>query len=437
MPSYTSNLGLYKPDRNDALAMDTTLANNFSEIDTKLGSALNFDGKTYPDLKTLLQEKNKEVLDATKGSAFYHNIEVSYKRDSQSSTDYIVTKISHKDEEGKIIKLKRGFANDGKPMPSAESVRDFAVRNNATVAINASTFNTVTYELRGTNIHKGSVIHQGVDVSRWILGIKADNTMISFPPNTPASTMIDAGCQETLIGFVPIIEDGKRVDDSLLNVSSNMPERHPRQLIGQMANKDIVILTSDGRSENSLGLTAEDMIRLMLAEGVQFAYVLDGGGSTQTVVRGTLLSRPIDEDGYGERIVPDFLYIAKDVQKERDRDLRDVSKDIGSVKMDAEHLKRDMQKMGNLPFQIGINSWANDRPTDLNNITDMGFYWGHSTITANVPEGGLSWGILHFAYGTDGDALQVAFPFHDSRGDIMIRRTVTGGWSAWRKGILP
>jgi len=55
MPDYTNFLGLYKPSRNDNLAVDTTLADNFSNIDSKLGSGLtDSNGTTYATLKERL-----------------------------------------------------------------------------------------------------------------------------------------------------------------------------------------------------------------------------------------------------------------------------------------------------------------------------------------------------------------------------------------------
>lgn len=56
MPDYTSNLGLYKPSRNDALALDTTLADNFMNIDSKLGVGLIDErGIKHNSLKERLQ----------------------------------------------------------------------------------------------------------------------------------------------------------------------------------------------------------------------------------------------------------------------------------------------------------------------------------------------------------------------------------------------
>ena len=46
-----------------------------------------------------------------------------------------------------------------------------------------------------------------------------------------------------------------------------------------------MLLTSEGRSfDNSVGLTMGDAQRICKTLGVKFAYNLDGGGSTQTVI---------------------------------------------------------------------------------------------------------------------------------------------------------
>ena len=61
MPDYTNFLGLYKPSRNDNLAMDTTLADNFSNIDSKLGSALTKNGGSYNSIKDRFEEIEEKV----------------------------------------------------------------------------------------------------------------------------------------------------------------------------------------------------------------------------------------------------------------------------------------------------------------------------------------------------------------------------------------
>ncbi|AYP68717.1 hypothetical protein BpsS36_00011 [Bacillus phage vB_BpsS-36] len=56
MPDYTSALGLYKPNRADSLAFDTTLSDNFQAIDEKLGTALtDEEGTTHSNLRDRLR----------------------------------------------------------------------------------------------------------------------------------------------------------------------------------------------------------------------------------------------------------------------------------------------------------------------------------------------------------------------------------------------
>ena len=53
---------------------------------------------------------------------------------------------------------------------------------------------------------------------------------------------------------------------------------------------------------------------------------------TETVIRGHLMNTPIDDKGFTERPVPDFLYFSKEMQIPRDIDLANIHEDIGEVK---------------------------------------------------------------------------------------------------------
>jgi hypothetical protein len=436
MPEYTGFLGLYKPNRNDNLSLDTTLADNFDNIDKKLGSGLvGNNGETHASLKERLDQENTESLNLIKDNAYYNGVNVRYERDSASNTDYVITTIKHKDENGKIIPLKRGFAENDPSQHTAETAREFANRNNATLTLNASTFDSDPYRRRSTDIFEGQSLSGDPVYHRWELGVLSDNTLKAYPPRTPVSELLSDGVVHSFAGFCPFIIDGEQqLSDYYIGISANSYEQHPRNAIAQMENKDIVILTCDGRSETSEGMTIEDMARILTNEGVQFAYNLDGGGSAQTVVRGSLVTRPIDSDGLEARAVPDFIYFSKDIVTPRDQDLAEINEDVGDVRMLVEHAKRDLAMRGNLPQRIGQNdNWDRDRPSDLNDITVSGFYWGHSTTTANTPKSGVSWGILHFHYGSASDAMQVAFPFSTDTSDVLsLRRTSGGSWSDWR-----
>ena len=109
--------------------------------------------------------------------------------------------------------------------------------------------------------------------------------------------------------FVPLIVDYKPVGEEVLQVVGNNVQKHPRQVIAQLDNLDLLILSCGGRGFDGEGMTAEDMIRILLENKVKFAVNLDGGGSVSTVIRGELITKKIDNQGTEDRPRSNFLYI--------------------------------------------------------------------------------------------------------------------------------
>lgn len=386
------------------------------------------DGTVYATLKERLDaehdEGNAQLADVDdrikKENAYFHEIDVTQQYDEVSDTTYYLTLIKHTDEDGNILKLKRGLM-DGE---NGETVRAFADRSAATVAINASVFRP--YEFVGTDIYNGVIQKEAVaEPHMWILGIKEDNTLVYYRPGTSAQYIINDGCLNALTAFTPVIVNGEPFADESLGFDPNhFNNKHPRQIIAQYDNKDLLILTCGGRGIEGEGMTYSDLVRILLGEGVSFAFMLDGGGSTQTVVRGSSIIRPFDGNGYNERKVVDFLYTSKEVPTNRDRDIVNTNNVVGSLSKKHSDLSRTIELMG----VIGDNTVKLD---DLNNINKSGIYWANAGIAENSPNSGISWGIIHFK--VDSSALQVAFPFSSNTSyKPKQRRTNQTGWDAWR-----
>ncbi|MBL8899799.1 MAG: phosphodiester glycosidase family protein [Planctomycetes bacterium] len=97
--------------------------------------------------------------------------------------------------------------------------------------------------------------------------------------------------------------------------------RHPRTAIGQRRNGVRVLLTCDGRTDQSLGLTMGELAHAMRGLDCVDALNLDGGGSTTLWVRdepeGGVANCPCDNkrfDRAGERAVSNALLVhARDV----------------------------------------------------------------------------------------------------------------------------
>ena len=118
-----------------------------------------------------------------------------------------------------------------------------------------------------------------------------------------------------LIGGWPrILKDGRIVAGDAPTVegtiSRNAEMRHPRTAIGfSRDSATLYLMTVDGRSENSGGMTLVELATMMRRLGAWQAMNFDGGGSTTMVVDGSLVNRPSDTTG--EREVGNVLAVVK------------------------------------------------------------------------------------------------------------------------------
>ena len=121
------------------------------------------------------------------------------------------------------------------------------------------------------------------------------------------------GSIATLLGGWPrLIVHGRSIADSadaLEKTSSAFSAgRHPRSGIG--FNRDsttLFLVTVDGRSESSSGMSLVEFANVMLSLGVFEGMNFDGGGSTTMVIDGAVVNKPSDKTG--ERSVGNALVV--------------------------------------------------------------------------------------------------------------------------------
>jgi exopolysaccharide biosynthesis protein len=115
-------------------------------------------------------------------------------------------------------------------------------------------------------------------------------------------------------GWPRILRDGEIVAGDAATVegtiSHNAEMRDPRSAIGfSRDSATLFLLTVDGRSENSGGVTLVELARLMRQVGAWQAMNLDGGGSTTMVIDGAVVNVP--SDNTGEREVGNALFVVR------------------------------------------------------------------------------------------------------------------------------
>ena len=287
-------------------------------------------------------KETADVLENKMNTGAYYN-EVSHFKGRKFDTTYYITHIPHLDSNGNVIKLKRGIQGNDPNKPEHITPSQFARKTKATFVSNASTGSGTQLKLHGQQIYNGQILDsiKGDEYAplndRWTLAIGDDNSLTSFPPDVQASEIRNQGYNNTVSGFGPIISDGKIIvkDD---DYSPNTIVSHPRQVIAQLPNKDLIFFSCDGRENNThtmieKGMTLQEVAETLLDHyDIEFAYNMDGGGSTSSVVRSHKLNKSMDENKTEERKVLDFLYIGRDSVQLRDQDMQNAYQDIGEVR---------------------------------------------------------------------------------------------------------
>lgn len=180
----------------------------------------------------------------------------------------------------------------GSRVNGCTSVYNYAQAHQCLAAVNAGIFNTTTLAPECALALGGKVLldqpetyahpaTQGGNKRQelYMLGISASGNMATFAPNHSVQSIVSEGYQDVFMGFVPIVVGGKQFkqQDQICYYMCNVIK--PRQIIGTYKNGNYFVLTV-----HSPGLTFKGCRALLKTLPVQFAFHLDGGKSTQTVV---------------------------------------------------------------------------------------------------------------------------------------------------------
>ena len=323
--------------------------------------------KSYNLFDKTLSENNELIANSKD-----INIEQYYFIDEKVKTKYWITQIPRTDEKGNINELKLGFANNmitGNIFP--ESVRSFANRNNAVVCINAGVswseyrgnqyyneYNQKCNKMHGLRVYNHMLVSNDIESNwykktHWALGITDDGLLVSFADfdESGDTTMSyeqsqKLGCKFVTSAFTPIMINGESQKEVLEYKNQWINDDgsnvyYQRQIIGQNSQtKDIFILTSNGKGTGTNldgliidgGIPLDNCIDILKEFGCDFAYQLDEGGSTSLIYKGIQINDKSDDGGKTERLLSDFLYVETTPINDRDKDIRDLRKEVSELK---------------------------------------------------------------------------------------------------------
>lgn len=104
------------------------------------------------------------------------------------------------------------------------------------------------------------------------------------------------------------------------NPGRHSDARHPRTAVAKTGANELLLVTMDGRTTFSAGLSMRDAQTLLLHLGATDAVMMDGGGSTQMAVDNTLVNRPSDSAGF-RRVASNIVLYSNEL---REPDVRRV-----------------------------------------------------------------------------------------------------------------
>ena len=206
--------------------------------------------------------------------------------------------------------LKAGLAGDAFGRNLAEVTSSIAERNGAVFAINGDYygFREKGYVLRNGYLYRSASNTRypyGEDLVIWEDGAFE----IVNEADVTAEELADRGAQQIFSfgpalvnhGEVKVVEDEEVERAQITN---------PRTAIGMIEPLHYIMVVSDGRTEESEGLSLFDLGNLMQDLGCDVAYNLDGGGSSTFWFRGEVLNKPTTfGDVIQERLISDIVYI--------------------------------------------------------------------------------------------------------------------------------
>ena len=305
------------------------------EPNSELDQIVNFNAEVQlEEIQEEIAEQTKEEQARTVSNAggadesgsssalkHYEPGELSYQ------TDRMSVSIEQKQKDGltyyvcdirltDVSQLRTAFAGDDFKSGIYEAVSDIAGRYSPVLAINAD---FCRYHRDGVIIRNGELMRKQNIRRHHLLVVDAAGNMSAMTDRSGkqglvADQLMRANTWQTFEFGPVLVENGQAAElPGKFYVNCNDGYNEPRTAVGQIGPLHYMVIVVDGRREGySTGCSIPKLQQLFLEEGVQFAFNLDGGGSTTLYFLGKVINMP---SGGKERSVSDILmFMANPVQ---------------------------------------------------------------------------------------------------------------------------
>ncbi len=226
-------------------------------------------------------------------------LKVSVEPKKTSYTNYWVCHIQTFSTQQLCSALCGGTYGNPRAKTSAE-----VAEHNGVIGINGSGFSYSSGEpAPGKSMIKDGKIYNDTYSNGNIMCVTQDGGMFTAIAGMTVEDMLNRGVRDTYCFGPTLVENGKAYE---ITSAFQQTYRYQRTAVGMVNPGDYYILIVDGKgSGGSQGMTYEEMQKTFLDLDCQYAYNLDGGGSTTLVFKGRIINSLTDGN---ERPCADILY---------------------------------------------------------------------------------------------------------------------------------
>lgn len=282
--------------------------------------------KSYKTVTKAAAQSNTTGNSSSSDSSDTSTASSSTKSSSTAKSDAKVTDTSYKDDNISIsidtvrkynstvyiadiqvsdVKyLKAAFADSTYGRNIKETTSAMASSNKAIFAINGDYYGFRDY---GYVLRNGTLYRTTAGDNEDLV-IDKNGKFSIIDESTTSTDSLNLKSTWQILSFGPaLINNGKITVDSSSEVARSMSS-NPRTAIGMISPLHYIIIVSDGRTNESAGLSLLNLAKIFAAKGCTTAYNLDGGGSSTMYFNGKVVNNPTDGRSSGEREVSDIVY---------------------------------------------------------------------------------------------------------------------------------
>ena len=271
-------------------------SNSVEEVDEATNPDL-VQLRHYSDKTIYKNEYDKEVLTRDEGNDLYKVIEIK----GASYQGYLVVLY----DPSKISIATTAYLG-----VRGQDILTVSKRENAIIAMNAGGFYDPDWNSNGALPH-GTVISNGKVVSDYedarmgggFICFTNENKLVLSKMSKEEA--LNIGCRDA-VEFGPyLIVNGK---SSFINGNGGWGIA-PRSAIGQRKDGIVLMLVINGRIPTSIGASMRDLTEVMERYGAYNASNLDGGSSTELVIKNEIINTPVAGGRYGLRDMSTFWVV--------------------------------------------------------------------------------------------------------------------------------